>query len=98
MVALVLYVYKFIMVSNVTTEPVSISIPYTPPSLEYISIREIAKRWPQLSYQVYFANPKSTQEIEANVSRLVLTFLFDIGMKCSVVLYIFRDGVSCPSR
>jgi hypothetical protein len=44
-----------------------ICIPFTPPSPEYMSVEEIAKRAPNLSYHVYLADPKSTREIDANV-------------------------------
>jgi len=50
-----------------------ISAPFTPPSSEYISVEDIAIRRPNLSYQVYFADPKSTHEIEANVCRSLHT-------------------------
>lgn len=43
------------------------SVPYTPPSREYIYIEEVAKRAPNLGYQVYFASPKSSLEILVNV-------------------------------
>ena len=48
-----------------------ISIPYTPPALGYISIEETAKRVPSLGYQVYFADEKSTEEIERNVCHFI---------------------------
>lgn len=55
--------------------PVRLSIPFTPPSPEYVPVKEIARRLPQLTYQVYFANPKSTDDLDVHVrnfSKLVL--------------------------
>lgn len=43
------------------------SVPYTPPSRVYLPVEELAQRAPNLGYQVYFANPKSSSEIIANV-------------------------------
>ncbi|KAJ3797339.1 epoxide hydrolase [Lentinula aff. detonsa] len=47
---------------------VILSVPYSPPSLEYISVKTIAKIAPNLSYQVYFEEQRSTQEIESNLN------------------------------
>ncbi|KAG6854361.1 hypothetical protein C0991_007866 [Blastosporella zonata] len=54
---------------------VMLSVPYTPPSQVYIPIEEIAKRVPNLGYQVYFANSASTSEIESNL-RNFLSLIF----------------------
>lgn len=57
-----------------------LSVPYTPPSPEYIRVEEVAKRVPNLGYQVYFADKRSTTEIETNVclfpSRWSITYFF----------------------
>ncbi|KAF8640130.1 hypothetical protein AX17_001366 [Amanita inopinata Kibby_2008] len=50
---------------------VMMSVPYTPPSTTYIPIEEIAKRAPNLGFQVYFASKRSTQEIESNLEKFV---------------------------
>jgi soluble epoxide hydrolase/lipid-phosphate phosphatase len=42
------------------------SLPYTPPSLTYVPVQEMAKRAPNLGYQMYLADPRSTADIEAN--------------------------------
>ena len=43
------------------------SVPYIPPSPEYLPVEEVVQRAPNLGYQVYFANPKSSSDIDANV-------------------------------
>ncbi|KDR84029.1 hypothetical protein GALMADRAFT_236620 [Galerina marginata CBS 339.88] len=54
---------------------VMMSVPYTPPSREYIPVQEVARRAPNLGYQVYFASPKSSVEILAYLKTfLPLTF------------------------
>jgi soluble epoxide hydrolase/lipid-phosphate phosphatase len=45
------------------------SVPYFPPRKRYIPPHEVSKRAPTFAYQEYFADPDSTQEIEANVFR-----------------------------
>ncbi|KAL0950245.1 hypothetical protein HGRIS_010229 [Hohenbuehelia grisea] len=47
------------------------SVPYTPPSKQYIPIQEVASRAPDFGYQVYFASQESTQTIDANLRRFV---------------------------
>jgi soluble epoxide hydrolase/lipid-phosphate phosphatase len=42
------------------------SLPYTPPSPTYVPVQEIAKRAPNLGYQMYLADARSTADIEAN--------------------------------
>jgi len=54
---------------------VILAIPYVPPTLEYIPVEEMARKYPSFGYQVYFASEASTSEIEANlVSFLRLSF------------------------
>ncbi|KAF8329017.1 epoxide hydrolase [Amanita rubescens] len=50
---------------------VMMSLPYTPPSPTYIPVQEIAKRAPNLGYQMYLADARSTADIEANLERFV---------------------------
>ncbi|KIJ69769.1 hypothetical protein HYDPIDRAFT_120786 [Hydnomerulius pinastri MD-312] len=45
-----------------------LSVPYTPPSTQHMSVEEAAQRYPNFGYQVYFASQGSTSEIEANLS------------------------------
>ncbi|TFK43806.1 Alpha/Beta hydrolase protein [Crucibulum laeve] len=53
---------------------VMMSVPYTPPSRDYISLPEVVKRAPNLGYQLYFAShPKSTIEILAHLKKFILT-------------------------
>lgn len=47
-----------------------LSVPYTPPSPTYIPVDSMAKIVKDLAYQVYFADPQSTDEIENNVRSL----------------------------
>jgi soluble epoxide hydrolase/lipid-phosphate phosphatase len=49
------------------------SIPYTPPRREYIPLEGIVGRVPNYAYQLYFASPESTKEIEANLERFLRT-------------------------
>ncbi|EDR12290.1 epoxide hydrolase [Laccaria bicolor S238N-H82] len=50
---------------------VMMSVPYTPPSRVYLPVEEVAQRAPNLGYQVYFANPKSSSEIDANLKQFI---------------------------
>jgi soluble epoxide hydrolase/lipid-phosphate phosphatase len=47
------------------------SAPYTPPSPAYIPVEEIVRRAPNLGYQAYLADKRSTADIEANLERFV---------------------------
>ncbi|KAI9457004.1 Alpha/Beta hydrolase protein [Lactarius psammicola] len=53
------------------------SIPYVPPIKVYIPLESIVERVPNYAYQLYFANPESTKEIEANLERFLQT-IYDI--------------------
>ena len=48
------------------------SVPYTPPSRQFVPVEMVAKHAPNLGYQVYFANEKSTGDILNNVSALIV--------------------------
>ena len=48
--------------------PYSLSIPYSPPSREFLSHEVMAQRVSQLGYMLYFDEGRATKEIEANVS------------------------------
>ncbi|KAI0290085.1 alpha/beta-hydrolase [Multifurca ochricompacta] len=48
-----------------------LSVPFSPPNKEYISLKDVVKRVPNYAYQMYFANPESTKEIEANFERFL---------------------------
>ncbi|KAF8969334.1 epoxide hydrolase [Flammula alnicola] len=50
---------------------VIMSVPYSPPSREYIPVEEVARRAPNLGYQVYFASPKSNLEILAYLKKFL---------------------------
>ena len=43
------------------------SIPYRTPLKKYIPLEGVVEKVPNYAYQLYFANPESTEEIEANV-------------------------------
>jgi hypothetical protein len=47
------------------------SVPYHPPHKEYIPLEAVVKMVPNYAYQLYFANPESTKEIEANVWNVI---------------------------
>lgn len=46
---------------------VMLSIPYIPPTIEYMSVEEVARKFPSYGYQVYYASESSTSEIEENL-------------------------------
>ncbi|KAH9967037.1 Alpha/Beta hydrolase protein [Lactifluus volemus] len=54
------------------------SVPFTSPSERYMSLEDIVKMIPNYAYQLYFANPESTKEIEANLERF-LRLVYGIG-------------------
>ncbi|KAL9713099.1 hypothetical protein Ac2012v2_004340 [Leucoagaricus gongylophorus] len=49
------------------TALIMLSVPYIPPSPVYTPIQEVARKAPNLEYQVYFASQGSTTNIEANL-------------------------------
>jgi soluble epoxide hydrolase/lipid-phosphate phosphatase len=62
------------------------SVPYFPPQKRYIPPNEASKRAPTFAYQEYFADPDSTQEIEANVFRCHL-----LGVLCLELILFQLD-------
>jgi len=48
-------------------EMIRLSVPFTPPTKKYYSLEDVVKKVPNYEYQLYFANPESTKEIEAKV-------------------------------
>ncbi|KAF8827134.1 hypothetical protein HHX47_DHR5001059 [Lentinula edodes] len=50
---------------------VILSVPYSPPTLEYVPVKTIAKMAPNLSYQAYFEEQRSTKEIESNLNNFL---------------------------
>ncbi|CAA7260120.1 unnamed protein product [Cyclocybe aegerita] len=50
---------------------IMLSVPYTPPSRQYMPIEKVAKRAPNLGYQVYFSNPKSSQDILSHLDKFL---------------------------
>ena len=46
----------------------SLAVPYTAPSSKVMDMKTLIKRLPNFGYQAFFADPKSTKIIEANVS------------------------------
>ncbi|EIW76350.1 alpha beta-hydrolase [Coniophora puteana RWD-64-598 SS2] len=47
---------------------VIVSVPFTPPAPHYRAPEEAAKIYPDFGYQVYFADPRSSSEIESDLS------------------------------
>ncbi|KAH9959851.1 alpha/beta-hydrolase [Russula dissimulans] len=47
------------------------SVPFTPPVKEYLSLEELVKKVPNYAYQLYFADPESTKEINAHLERFL---------------------------
>ena len=54
---------------NGILEMIRFSVPFTPPTKRYYSLEDVVKKLPNYEYQLYFANPESTKEIEAKVRR-----------------------------
>ncbi|KAF5321645.1 hypothetical protein D9619_000575 [Psilocybe cf. subviscida] len=50
---------------------VMLSVPYSPPSREYLPLEEVARRAPDLGYQLYFASSKSSYEILAHLQKFL---------------------------
>jgi len=48
-----------------------LSIPFSPPDKQYHSLEDVVKKIPNYAYWLYFANPESTKEIEANLDRFL---------------------------
>jgi hypothetical protein len=53
-----------------TFQMIRFSVPFTPPTKRYNSLEDVVKKLPNFEYQLYFANPESTKEIEAKVGHL----------------------------
>ncbi|KAF8494225.1 Alpha/Beta hydrolase protein [Russula emetica] len=53
-----------------------LSVPFTPPTKRYNSLEDAVRKVPNYAYQLYFANPESTKEIELE-RFLRLTFAFE---------------------
>jgi pimeloyl-ACP methyl ester carboxylesterase len=49
---------------------IRLSVPFLPPTKQYRSLQDIVKKTPNYAYQLYFANPELTKEIESNVRRI----------------------------
>lgn len=51
-----------------------LSVPYTPPTLKYMSLDDVVRRFEDFSYQLYLADERSTSEISDNVCALSLPY------------------------
>jgi pimeloyl-ACP methyl ester carboxylesterase len=69
MCVVLLFYHSLSVLLNVIFIMIRLSVPFTPPTKEYLSLQDLVKKVPNLAYQLYFANPKLTEEIEANVRR-----------------------------
>lgn len=76
------YYYSFIAYSR-------ISVAYTPPTRTYVSIEDVAKLAPNLTYQAYFNSQKSTKELERNVHIRLICY------SCGI-LYFLDSPTSLP--
>jgi soluble epoxide hydrolase / lipid-phosphate phosphatase len=47
-------------------------VAFYPPRKEYVPLEGVIKMIPKYAYQLYFANPESTKEIEANVRNVIV--------------------------
>jgi len=56
-----------------------LSVPFTPPTKRYYSLEDVVKKLPNFEYQLYFANPESTKEIEAKLEQFLrLIFAIEV--------------------
>jgi len=46
-----------------------LSIPYSPPTTQHVSVLDMVQSYPNFGYQVFFASEQSAVEIEAHLSR-----------------------------
>jgi len=65
------------------------SVPYTPPSRQFVPVEMVAKHAPNLGYQVYFANEKSTGDILNNVSNIIV-------LKAQLLIFIVPIAREVP--
>lgn len=65
---------SFFQIVLKTYQSFRFSIPYTPPSPVFISLEDIVKRLPNLSYQLYFASDNANLEVLAHVGFFFLPF------------------------
>ncbi|RXW25452.1 hypothetical protein EST38_g443 [Candolleomyces aberdarensis] len=56
-----------------------IIVPYTPPTREYIPLTEVVKRAPNLGYQLYFNDQKSSHEIPSHLGKFVGLMFADVS-------------------
>jgi hypothetical protein len=45
-----------------------LSVSFFPPYKEYVSLEDLAKKFPDYAYQLYFADPANTKKIENQVT------------------------------
>ncbi|TFK25957.1 alpha/beta-hydrolase [Coprinopsis marcescibilis] len=50
---------------------IMLSVPYTPPSKQYLPLTEVVKRAPNLGYQLYFEQLRSSEEILSHLGKFV---------------------------
>jgi len=79
-----------------------LSVPFTPPSPIYIPLEEVAKRQSNYAYQLYFASPESTIEIERNLDTFLKIIHGAGGFKPKdfrkALLEIKSSSLSLPSK
>ncbi|KAI9509095.1 Alpha/Beta hydrolase protein [Russula earlei] len=68
------------------------SVPFTPPVKQYRSLEAIVEKTPNYTYQLYFADPKSTEEIEANLEPF-LRFVFGVDVVHIDAVLNMREAV-----
>lgn len=57
------------------------SVPFDPPKVKHMSLREVVKRLPDMKYQLYFNDPVSTKDIESNVRVIFGLILFFLKLQ-----------------
>ncbi|KAH9055591.1 alpha/beta-hydrolase [Lactarius vividus] len=73
------------------------SIPFPSPLKKYIPLEEIVQRVPNYAYQLYFASPESTKEIEANLERFLRAIYgIEVHEKTIVLDGNMREAVVNP--
>ncbi|KAI0252063.1 alpha/beta-hydrolase [Lactifluus subvellereus] len=72
------------------------SIPFSAPTKQYIPLEDIVKKVPNYAYQLYFADPESTKEIEANLERFLRLAFANLRLKGNIRQVIVNPGVTQP--
>ncbi|KAH9983558.1 alpha/beta-hydrolase [Russula compacta] len=74
-----------------------LSVAFTPPNKQYLSLEDVVKKVPNYAYQLYFANPDSTKEIEANLERFLrIVFAMEVPQINTILDGNMREVILNP--